>query len=157
MRKALNQLSFPGLWAGVAVLLLLMGLIVRLYDVSDPALDFHPTRQLHSLLMARGMYYQNAAGITDWQRERAVQQWRAEGVIEPPILERLAALTYAIAGREVPEAGRVFSIFFWLAGGLGFYSLCRQFFSAPAALVGLGFWVAAPYTVFASRAFSLIR
>ncbi len=143
----------PGLWIGLAVLLLALGLAVRLYDLSDPALDFHPTRQLHSLIMARGMFFQNAAGIPDWQRERAVQQWRAEGVIEPPILEPLAAFIYSIAGREVPEAGRVFSILFWLVGGWGFYSLCRQFFSAPAGLVGLGFWVAAPYTVFASRAF----
>ncbi len=139
--------------AGLVVLLLLLGLVVRLYDLSDPPLDFHPTRQLHSLIMARGMYYQHAPGVPDWQRDRAVQQWRAEGIIEPPVMELLAVLAYTLAGRELPEAGRVFSIGFWLAGGVGFYLLCRRFFSAPAALVGLGFWVAAPYAVFASRAF----
>jgi len=140
-------------WAGLAVLLVLLGLAVRLYDLGDPPLDFHPTRQLHSLIMARGIYYQDAPGIPDWQRERAVQQWRAEGVIEPPILENLAALVYRLAGREVPETGRVFSILFWTIGGLGLYGLGRQFFSAPAALVGLGFWMVSPYAVFASRAF----
>ncbi|HMN62782.1 MAG TPA: hypothetical protein PJ988_20615, partial [Anaerolinea sp.] len=113
------------LWAGLAGLLVLLGLAVRLYDLTDPPLDFHPTRQLHSLIMARGMYYQDAPGIPGWQRERAVQQWRAEGVIEPPILENLAALVYRLAGREVPETGRVFSILFWTIGGLGMYALGR--------------------------------
>ena len=140
-------------WALLAALLLGLGLAVRLFDLADPPLDFHPTRQLHSLIMARGMYYETAPGIPAWQRERAVQMWRAEGVIEPPILERLAAFIYRLAGRELPEAGRVFSIVAWLAGSLGLYGLCREFFSPPAALVGLGFALVLPYGVFASRAF----
>ncbi len=38
-------------------MLLLLGLGIRLLDLTDPPLDIHPTRQLHSALMARGMYY----------------------------------------------------------------------------------------------------
>ncbi|GAP05316.1 4-amino-4-deoxy-L-arabinose transferase [Anaerolinea thermolimosa] len=138
---------------GLVVLLLLAGLAVRLYDLEDPPLDFHPTRQLHSLIMARGMYYQHATNVPEWQRERAVQQWRAEGVIEPPILERVVSLIYQLAGREIPYAARVVSSLFWLMGGVGLYALCRQFFSVPASLVGLGFFIVLPYAIFASRAF----
>lgn len=140
-------------WALGLVGLLLVGLAVRLYDLDDPPLDFHPTRQLHSLIMARGMYYEQSADVADWQRERAVQQWRAEGVIEPPLLERLVAFTYRLAGGEVPYAGRVYSSLFWLAGAFALYLLCRMFFSAPASLAGLGFALALPYAVYASRAF----
>ena len=57
------------LWLGLALLAFLLGLAVRLYDLTDPPLDFHPTRQLHSALIARGMYYQNLDDIPDWQRE----------------------------------------------------------------------------------------
>jgi len=145
--------SWNWVHSGLVAFLLLAGLAVRLYDLEDPPLDFHPTRQLHSLIMARGMYYQHAANVPEWQRERAVQQWRAEGVIEPPVLERLVAFIYQLAGREIPWAARVLSSLFWLMGGIGLYGLCRQFFSASASLVGLGFFVVLPYGVFASRAF----
>ena len=31
-----------------------LGLAIRLYDLTDAPLDFHPTRQLHSAVMSRG-------------------------------------------------------------------------------------------------------
>ncbi|MEJ5241736.1 MAG: hypothetical protein WHS87_11110 [Anaerolineales bacterium] len=37
------------------LLLLLTGWLIRLYDLDDPPLDFHPTRQLFSALKARGI------------------------------------------------------------------------------------------------------
>ena len=85
------------LWAAVLVIFV-VGLAIRFYDLDDAPLDFHPTRQLHSALMARGMYYENLPNVPEWQRKLAVEQWKQEGLIEPPIMERLAALTYQIAG-----------------------------------------------------------
>ena len=38
-------------------LLLLLGLGIRLYDLTDAPLDFHPTRQLRGALIAPGIYY----------------------------------------------------------------------------------------------------
>ncbi len=137
----------------LVVVLLLTGLVVRLYDLDDAPLDFHPTRQLHSLIMARGMYFEIAPNVPDWQRERAVQQWRAEGVIEPPILERLAVLTYRMAGREIPHAARVFSILFWLIGAIGLFAVSRELISSQGGLAALGFVLVLPYAVYASRAF----
>ena len=32
---------------------------LRMVDFDDPPLDFHPARQLHSALMARGFYLKN--------------------------------------------------------------------------------------------------
>jgi hypothetical protein len=36
--------------------LLALGIVLRLINVTDPPLDFHPTRQLRSAIIARGMY-----------------------------------------------------------------------------------------------------
>ncbi|HEY5574635.1 MAG TPA: hypothetical protein VIK64_16560, partial [Anaerolineales bacterium] len=34
-----------------------LGLALRLYDLTDPPLDFHPTRQLRVAIITRGIYY----------------------------------------------------------------------------------------------------
>ena len=56
-------------------LFLLFGiaLAIRLYDITDLPLDFHPTRQLFSAVKARGMYYETLPGVPEWQREFAIQ------------------------------------------------------------------------------------
>ncbi len=38
--------------------LLAAGFGVRMVNLKDPPLDFHPVRQLRSALIARGLYYQ---------------------------------------------------------------------------------------------------
>ena len=38
------------------LLILGLGLAIRLFDLTDLPLDFHPTRQLRSAIIARGMY-----------------------------------------------------------------------------------------------------
>ena len=45
--------------ARTAALLVLFvaALTIRLYDLTDPPLDFHPTRQLLSAIKARAIYY----------------------------------------------------------------------------------------------------
>ena len=44
-------------WVVWVILVFLFGLgaLIRFYDLTDAPLDFHPTRQLHSALIARGM------------------------------------------------------------------------------------------------------
>lgn len=137
----------------LVVLLLVGGAAFRLYDLTDLPLDFHPTRQVRSLIIARGMFLQNAPGVPEWQREFALRQWRAQGVIEPPIMESLVAYTYRLIGREVVWVGRVYSIFFWLVGGLGLWLLARRLMKADAALFALMLYLGWQYTILASRAF----
>ncbi len=149
--------SFPALkkWILWLVLFFLfgLGLAVRVYDLTDPPLDFHATRQLHAALMARGMYYENLADVPDWQRQMAVQQWKAEGLIEPPILQRLAALTYRLAGGEYLWIPRLYSIFFWLIGGIGLFLLARRLGGDFGGLAGLAYYLFLPFGSIASRSF----
>ncbi len=88
----------PWLMTVLLVVLFVAALGIRLYDLTDLPNDFYMTRQYRSLLIARGMYYQHLTTIPDWQRSMAVSQWKAEGLIEPPIMEGIVALTYNLTG-----------------------------------------------------------
>lgn len=142
----------PLAWVVVAVIVI-TGLAIRLYDLKDAPLDFHPTRQLHSALIARGIYYQNLSGVPDWQRELAVRQWKAEGLIEPQIMERLAAWTYQLAGGEYLWIPRLYAIFFWMVGGLFLFLLARDLAGLNGAVISLAYFLILPYAAIASRAF----
>ena len=82
------------LWGAFIFLIFMLGFAIRIYDLTDAPLDFHPTRQLHSAIIARGMYYQRLDSVQDWQKERAFNQWQSEGLIEPQVMATLTATTY---------------------------------------------------------------
>lgn len=145
--------SFSRLHGLFFVLLILGGAGFRLYDLTDPPLDFHPTRQVRSAIIARGMYYQNLPAIPEWQREFAVRQWQAQELIEPPILEMLTAATYRLAGGEYLWIGRLYAIFFWLLGGVGLYLLSRRLINADGGLIALALFLGWQYAIVASRSF----
>lgn len=158
LRGKQNWLKLDEVWERsssslILLSILVVGLLVRFYDLSDPPLDFHPTRQLHSLIIARGYYFQYAAGVTEDQRQMAWEQSVAEGRIEPPIFEWLTAQTYRILGAETVTTARVYSILIWMLGGVVIYSLYRKDLSRPASLVGLAYYVTVPYAIYASRSF----
>ncbi len=142
----------PSLRLLAALLLFACGLLIRLYDLTDLPLDFHPTRQLVSALKARGMYYQGRADVPEWQRKFAVQQWRSKAEIEPEIVERLAAFAYRFTGEQL-WLGRLLSILFWLVGGFFLYRLALRLAGETGSLFALGVYLLLPYAVTASRSF----
>ncbi len=138
----------------LAVLLALAaGLAIRLFDLSDPPLDFHPTRQFFSALKARGMYYAMRPDAPQWMREVSYRQWQAQGKIEPTVIEPLAALTYLALGREDMTIARAYSALFWVLGGLALFALARRLTSTDAALLALLYYLFTRYAVFSSRSF----
>jgi 4-amino-4-deoxy-L-arabinose transferase-like glycosyltransferase len=140
------------LWI-VLILLMGLGLFLRLYDLTDLPLDFHPTRQLHSALMARGMYYQSLPETQDGRREMAIRQWHAEGVIEPPILEYITSQAYRILGSDQLWFPRLLSGLFWLFGAVALFLLARDIIGVEGGIVSLAFFLFLPFAVFASRSF----
>jgi 4-amino-4-deoxy-L-arabinose transferase-like glycosyltransferase len=134
------------------VLLFGLGLGIRLYDLTDLPLDFHPTRQLLSALKARGMYDQAAPGVSDWQRRMALQQWKTKAEVEPEVFERLVAFTYRFTG-EALWVARVYSSLFWLAGGFFLFLLVRDLISTDGAVAATAYYLFFPYAVIASRSF----
>ncbi len=136
----------------LVILILSAGLLIRLYDISDAPLDFHPTRQLHSALMARGMYYR-LTGATGWQAQTAIQQWKLEGLIEPPVMEWLAALGYWASGVVDLRIPRLIAALFWLLAAIPLLRAVEAENSWKAALVGAAFFLFYPYGIIASRSF----
>lgn len=144
----------PNRWALTFVLVLLfgLGLAIRLTDLTDLPLDFHPTRQLFSAIKARGMYYQTAPGIPDWQRDIALRAYAADATLEPPLLDALVAASYRLFGERLWIA-RIYSSLFWMTGGLFLFLLARDLLTLDEALLALTFYLLLPYGVFASRSF----
>ena len=139
-------------WAAVLVILT-VGVAIRLYDLGDAPLDFHPTRQMHSALIARGMYYRTLDDVPQWQQQRAIHQQQAEGLIEPQIMETLAAWSYRLAGAADLWIPRLYAIFFWTMGGVGLYLLGRRLIGQWGALVALFLYMLLQYGILASRSF----
>jgi 4-amino-4-deoxy-L-arabinose transferase-like glycosyltransferase len=137
---------------GLVVLLLGLGLAIRLYDLSDLPLDFHPTRQLLSHLKARGMYFQGQPDVPDWQRKMAIKQWRTRAEVEPEVFERLVAFTYRFTGVNTSVA-RVYASLFWILGGVFLFLLAREVGDSEAALIALSYYLFLPYGIVASRSF----
>lgn len=135
------------------ILLVSLGLGLRLLQLTTPPLDFHPTRQLRSAIIARGMYYATLSNADDQLRKVALQTWATMEAYEPPILERLVATTYQGMGGEHLWVARVYSSLFWVIGGLALYALVRRVLSPGGALFALGFYLILPWGVQASRAF----
>jgi 4-amino-4-deoxy-L-arabinose transferase-like glycosyltransferase len=142
----------PLVW-GLLGLIFALGLAVRLVMLDAPPVDFHPTRQLHSALIARGMYYENSSGIPAWQRDMAQAQWRMEGYIEPQVFERITAWGYAAAGSADLRIPRVLAVLLWMGAAAGLTGLTVRMAGWGGGLVAAVFFLAWPYGVLASRAF----
>jgi len=150
-------------WGLIAalVVLLVLGAGLRLFDLTDQPIDFHPTRQLRGLIIARGMYYEMLPTADPQLRSAALAFRASTGQYEPSILERFTALTYLLAGREVFWLARLYNSLFWLIGGLALFDLARRMAGASlddkgAAAVGalsaLAYYLALSFSVQASRA-----
>ena len=140
------------LWTTL-LLIFLLGLGIRLYDLTDPPLDFHSTRQLWSAIIARGMYYQGVDDVLAWQRDLAVDAWKDKPAIEPTIFESIVALTYRIVDQEIIWIPRIYSSIFWLIGGLGLYFLARDMTSVDGGVMALIIYLFIPFGAIASRSF----
>lgn len=139
--------------AGVLMLMFGAALAIRLYDLTDPPLDFHPTRQLLSAIKARGLYYETQPdGISTWKLETAIRQAKLKSDVEPVVFEQLVALTYRFTGEQLWIA-RVYSSLFWLAGGIFLFLLIRGLISFEGALLSTAYYLFLPYAITASRSF----
>jgi len=139
-------------WIFMAICFL-AALGIRVYDLKDLPLDFHPTRQLQSMIKARGMYDQGLVNLPDWQRRFAVLQWKAMPTEEPEIVEHLAVWSYQLVKSEALWIPRLYSILFWLIGGLALFDLACEMTGISGAVIATLFYLFLPYGIVASRTF----
>src|SRR5688500_212116 len=137
----------------VLVLLFAIALTIRMYDLTDLPLDFHPTRQLLSAIKARGIYYETQPdGVPTWKLETAIRQAKLKADVEPVVFERLVAFTYRFTGEQVWLA-RIYSSLFWLIGGIFLFMLVRELISFEGAIFSTAYYLFFPYAIIASRSF----
>lgn len=138
------------------VALLALGFALRMYDLTDQPIDFHPTRQLRGAIIARGMYYEMLPTADPVQREQAMSFWFSTGQYEPPVLERLVAYTYQLAGREILWVSRIYTSIFWIIAAIALFDLALRMATRAAwgsALVAVAYFLFLPFGVQASRSF----
>ena len=141
--------------ARVLALVMIFGaaLSIRLYDLTDLPLDFHPTRQLLSAIKARGLYYETQPdGVSTWELETAIRFAKLKADVEPVIFERLVAFTYGFTGEQLWIA-RIYSSLFWLIGGIFLFLLARKLVSFEGALLSTAYYLLFPYAIIGSRSF----
>src|SRR6266498_2360944 len=146
---------FSARLARIIALVLIFGaaVAIRLYDLTDLPLDFHPTRQLVSIIKARGLYYETQPdGISTRQLERGIRMAKLKADVEPVVFERLVAFTYRYTGEQL-WVPRVYSSLFWLIGGVFLFLLAREFVSFEGALVATTYYLIFPYAIIGSRSF----
>jgi 4-amino-4-deoxy-L-arabinose transferase-like glycosyltransferase len=140
-------------WFILFIILLTLGGLLRLLDITDPPLDFQPSRQLRNSLVARDIYYSLLPTATAEQRELASSFARSVGQYEPPVTESIVAVTYLFTGGENFISARVWSTLFWLLAGIALFDLARRAVSPWAALLALAYYLVLPFSVQASRSF----
>ena len=143
----------PANWFIAFIILLALGGILRLLDLTDPPLDFQPSRQLRNSLVARDIYYSMLPSATAEQKELASSFARSVGQYEPPVIESIVATTFLVTGGENFIAARIWESLFWLAAGIALFDLMRRAVSPWAAVVAIAFYFVLPFSVQASRSF----
>lgn len=148
-----SYLSQARNWFTTLIILLALGGLLRLIDITDPPLDFHSSRQLRNSLVARDIYYSLLPSATLEQRELAASFANSVGRYEPPVIESIVALSYFVAGGETIVVARIWEVFFWLLAGIALFDLMRRTTSPWAALIGLAYYLVLPFSAQASRSF----
>jgi 4-amino-4-deoxy-L-arabinose transferase-like glycosyltransferase len=152
-RKLINLKRF---WLNlVIIVIILIGLAVRLYGLTDPPLDYHPTRQLMNAIVARSMYYQMLPSADPQVREAATHLMNAIELDETRIENFIVAVTYLVIGGEYVWVARIYSLLFWVAGGIVLFLLAKRMTSARAAVFSLGYFLLLPFSTLASRSFQV--
>ncbi|HSB65571.1 MAG TPA: glycosyltransferase family 39 protein [Anaerolineales bacterium] len=150
----LSLSSHPKLFITVSILFIFaIGIGVRLVNLTNPPLDFHAWRQLRSAAIARGFFYQMMPSADPALRQKAIEIGNSNPFLEPPIFERIVAITYRLVGHEYLWIARLYAIFFWGMGGIGLFLLARKITSAYGALFTEAVYLLIPFGIFASRSF----
>jgi hypothetical protein len=148
-----SPLSRTNTWSALFILLLALGGLLRLLDLTDPPLDFHTSRQLRNSLVAREIYYNALPSATEEQRQLASSFANSVGKYEPPVIETLVAYSYFLTGGENIAVARVWLTLFWMAAGVVLFDLMRRVSHLWAALIAMAFYFVLPFSVEVSRSF----
>ncbi|MEZ4669131.1 MAG: glycosyltransferase family 39 protein [Anaerolineae bacterium] len=133
------------------VVLLLIALIARIYQIDSLSNQFHTVRQLYTAQMVRGQYFNSLSNIEEWRREIAFLNQPA--MLEPPVVQTIALLGDYLLGHENLWIPRTLSAVMWVIGGYFLFLTAKKLMRDEAALVALAFYLFTSFGIEASRSF----
>ncbi len=134
-------------------LILFAGLLLRLYQVTSPPVDFLSWRDTQTLMVARNFFRDGMnlfSPSVDW---RTTANFAARGTVggtELQVVPYLTAALYFIFGIQY-WVGRVVPIIFALLGTAYFHFLVRRFYGSACALLSALLLTASPYYLYCGR------
>jgi hypothetical protein len=150
----MNQFNIKSIILSIILIILLgIGFAIRLIDIDDPPLDFNPTRQLRSAIIARGIYYEGLTDVDPGLQTLAIRFRESMERLEPPIIESIVAFIYKLVGSETLWVSRIVTSIFWIVGAGVLYDLGRRLTTPAASLVGICYFLFLPFSIRASRSF----
>lgn len=146
----LGRLHKPSAWLGLIVLL---GLVLRLYHVTWPPVDFLAWRETQTLMLARNYYRQGMnlfSPSVDWRTTRELLPRGSVGGTELPVVPYLTAMLYHVFGLRY-WVGRMIPITFSLVGAAYFFSLVQRFYGLACAVFSATLLTVSPYYLYCGR------
>ncbi len=142
----------PGKWEVVILfLLLLLGLSIRLQNLSNQLLDHHSFRQGTEAMMARN--FARDGIVLQYPGKEGYAQWSDIEVNEFPLYPATVALAYRVLGREHDVIGRLVTILFSLGTGLLCYLILKTHFQNSAPLWAMALFMLSPLGAYVGRCF----
>ena len=131
--------------------ILVIGLLIRIWSIDLPLLEFYPTRQVHTAEITRNLYKEGFKLF----RPSVHFYGPGEGLVllEFPIYNLTVSLFYFITGNVNEYYGRLLSIFGWGISAIFLYKLTLRYTSILASLVSTFIYTFSPLSVLISRSF----
>lgn len=153
----LRLIQSPSSYVLILAIIFVLAFLLRLYGISEPPLDFHPTRQYKNAIIARYFYDRGGArsGIfKDIKEPEGNEFYDMTNVFtEPPLIELASVGLYHIAGRECLTIPRILSSLLWIGAALLLWKIMLLLASRDAALLSTAFFLFTPFAIRSSRAF----
>lgn len=135
----------------ICVLIILLGLLIRLFKINIPLLEFYPTRQIQTAEITRNLY---ADGFNLLKTK--VHYFGPGDVLfllEFPLYNTVVALIYKLAGGPMEIYGRLVSITGWLLASIFLFRITGRLTNSRVALFSLFIYTFSPLSVSVSRSF----
>ncbi len=140
-------------WA-VAILATGVGVGWRMIDLTEWPFPLFQPVQYESALASRSIWMSIDSDARTAERLELFREDRFRHVVSPPILPALAAVSYRIAGDEIPWISKVFAAGFWLVAAWSLRAATRNLTgSSWAGVAALTYLLMAPFGLIVSRCF----
>lgn len=135
----------------IFALIATVGLILRLWRLDIPLLEFYPTRQVQTAEITRNFYYEG------FNLLRPTVNYLGPDsrlfLVEFPGYNFIVALLYRMAGGPYEFLGRGFSVLGWLVSLIALFAIAKKMCGTWVALVASFFYAFSPLSILTSRSF----